>query len=307
MKKKVLVTGCSGFIGSALCKRLIHDGYEVFGIDRKPCSFLDGVHFNQLCLNSMNRWDIPSGVEIVFHLAGKTGVRKSNIDFKNYLWDNVLATKRLLDCLPTTDVKKFIYTSSSSVYGDRGHDAPFKEEDKTNPKSPYGMTKLMAENLIQYYMDIYDMDYVISRQHTCYGEGQRTDLAMHKFITNIKNNDINYIYTYNDHDGYDKEMRRDYIHIDDTVQSLIDFMKRGYGIYNVANRKSYDTLDVLFKIAKILGKKPLYEYEKSNPLWGEMRYTWGNIDRVEDEVMWHPRISLDEGLRKQIEWMKEKK
>jgi UDP-glucose 4-epimerase len=189
---RALVTGCAGFIGSNLTDHLLKNGHEVIGIDcltnyysheikRKNITHaLKNPHFTffQWDLLEMNTYP---DVDVVFHLAAQAGVRVSwGVDFSIYCRNNIESTQRLLEWYKDKNLKKFVYSSSSSVYGDVP--LPMNEDMKLQPVSPYGVTKLAAEHLCYLYWKNFSLPTVSLRYFTVYGPRQRPDMAINKFV-----------------------------------------------------------------------------------------------------------------------------
>ena len=193
---KALVTGVSGFIGSHLAEALVAGGHEVRGVDcftdyydtcvkRANIAGLlvtGGLEMVEADLRSAELGRLLSGVDVVFHQAGQPGVRLSwSSGFEAYVQHNVLVTQRLLEALRESDVGRFVFASSSSVYGN-APSYPSEETDLPRPHSPYGVTKLAAEHLCRLYTANWDVPTVCLRYFTVYGPRQRPDMAFHRFI-----------------------------------------------------------------------------------------------------------------------------
>ncbi|MEM2771894.1 MAG: NAD-dependent epimerase/dehydratase family protein, partial [Candidatus Nezhaarchaeales archaeon] len=225
---RCLVTGVAGFIGSRLAERLLELGYKVLGIDKfsdyyprfykelNVRSLLKNPDFNliEADLLSVDLEAILSNVDYVFHEAAQPGVRASwGRSFEAYLSDNVLATQRLLEHLKGKPVRKLIYASSSSIYGD-AETLPTQETVSPKPISPYGVTKLAAENLCYLYHKNYQIPFVALRYFTTYGPRQRPDMAFHKFIVAALQGREVTIYG-------DGSQSRDFIYVDDVVEASV--------------------------------------------------------------------------------------
>jgi len=194
----VLVPGCAGFIGSHLVERLLKDGHEVTGVDNFDVYYSRNQKEKNLInlllhpqfklvednLTTMALVKVLKGAEAVIHLAGQPGVRGSwGSSFHRYLANNIQLTQRLLEETKGNKLKRFIYASSSSVYGDR--EGLLHEELNVQPKSPYGVTKLAAEHLCKLYHQEYRMPTVCLRLFSVYGPRQRPDMAFHRFCQSI--------------------------------------------------------------------------------------------------------------------------
>ena len=236
---KALVTGCAGFIGSHLTERLLREGYEVIGIDcftdYYPREIKEANLSNVLKNLSLKKKALPKKyhknakfelseedilgmekfpeVDYVLHLAAQAGVRASwGKSFETYTRNNVQATQKLLEFYKDIKIKKFVYASSSSVYGDV--ELPMKENSLLKPVSPYGVTKLAAENLCYLYWKNYNVPTVSLRYFTVYGPRQRPDMAVHKFVKAIFNGNEITVFG-------DGTQTRDFTFVDDAVEANI--------------------------------------------------------------------------------------
>lgn len=195
--KAVLITGAAGFIGSHLCERLLQEGHRVMGIDNfdpfydrsikernlQPLKEFDTFTFVEGDLTRLADYQLlPSDVHVVIHLAGKAGVRPSIQDPHGYLEANISATLHLLQWMYDNRIRKLVFGSSSSVYGNQSK-VPFSESDQVDePISPYAFSKKSCELLNYTYHSLYGLDIVNLRFFTVYGPRQRPDLAIHKFV-----------------------------------------------------------------------------------------------------------------------------
>ena len=199
MNMKALVTGCAGFIGSNLTDRLLDLGCEVIGIDCftdyysrtiKEANLSNALKDSNFKLREddiLHTYKFPE-VDYVFHLAAQAGVRASwGKSFEIYTKNNIEATQKLLEYYKDINIKKFVYSSSSSVYGDAK--LPMKEDSLLKPISPYGASKLAAEHLCYLYWKNYNVPTVSLRYFTVYGPRQRPYMAIHKFINSILNDE----------------------------------------------------------------------------------------------------------------------
>ena len=306
-----IVTGCAGFIGSHLAERLIDIGYEVVGIDNfndtykrlikeKNIERLRGCkqfEFYEGDILSLDLDKILEGADCIFHQAAQAGVRSSwGKDFKSYTDNNILATQMLLESLKGKGLKKFIYASSSSVYGDC--QLPMKEESRTKPVSPYGVSKLAGENLCQLYNKNYGIPTISLRYFTVYGPRQRPDMAFHKFIKKILNGEKIVIY------GSGKQTR-DFTYIDDAIEANILAMNSDFSgeIFNVGGGARIILHDAIGLLGGILNKKPDIEFSDFQK--GDVRDTEADTEKSRRMLSFSPKISIEAGLKKEIEWIKE--
>jgi UDP-glucose 4-epimerase len=303
-----LVTGVAGFIGSHLAEGLIGKGHEVFGVDnfseyypkKIKLSNISGLReskafrFLDADLASTDISKLLEGVEYVFHLAAQPGVRASwGNSFSQYVKDNITATQRLLEAAKEEPLKRLIFASSSSIYGDSER-LPTSEGTLPRPVSPYGATKLAAESLCNVYFRNFNLPSVVLRYFTVYGPRQRPDMAFHRFIERLSIGEEIQIYGAG-------EQARDYTFVADTVAATISAMDAAPGSkYNVGTGTSISLNSAVSLIAEILGVAPrIARNEKAR---GDVLKTSADIRAIVRDVGYKPRVSLGDGLRKQIDW-----
>ena len=318
-KGRVLVTGCAGFIGSHLSEALLSRGYSVVCIDcltpyyskkikqHNLSSLLRNPKFKfiNLDLSTISIDEIIQlikNVDAIIHEAAQPGVRKSwGVKFETYVRHNILATQKLLEASVKADsVKKFVYASSSSVYGNvRG--IPISEDIHLSPYSPYGVTKLAAENLCRAYFENYGLPVVMLRYFTVYGPRQRPDMAFHIFIKAMLKGEPIQIYG-------DGSQMRDFTYVGDVVKATILAMEIdneeiiGEAI-NIGSNKPVKLLDTIKIISNIIGIEPKLVFNE--PKKGDVRITYADITKARRHLGWKPETSLENGLEMQINWMKE--
>ncbi len=310
---KILVTGAAGFIGSSLCKKLIHDNNIVVGVDSFEDYYekwIKDKNINEIIKNqnfkliNKNLIDpdldldkLLTEIDVVFHLAGQGGVRSSwGKEFEIYLNNNILSTQMLLEASKNSNIKKFIYASSSSVYGDT-KDFPLNEVNSfTRPVSPYGVTKLAAENLCYLYYKNFNMPSVMLRYFTVYGEGQRPDMAFHKFIKSALEGLPIEIYG-------DGSQMRDFTYIGDIIDATLLSINAPSGrIYNVGggNKCSLEqAINVIENITNLKLKRLYSNFQK-----GDVYKTEADLRSIKSELGFNPRFTLEEGLSNEIEYIK---
>jgi UDP-glucose 4-epimerase len=307
---KCLVTGCAGFIGSHLCERLIKEGFEVIGIDclsnyypvwiklknlenlKKEKNF----KFLRSKLENLNLKEILKQIDYIFHLAAQPGVRKSwGNDFQIYAEANILATQKLLEIAKSLSLKKFIFASSSSVYG-ICPDLPMKESSPLFPLSPYGVTKLAAEKLCFLYYKNFNLPIISLRYFTVYGPRQRPDMAFHKFMKSILFNEEIIIFG-------DGNQTRDFTYIDDVVEATLQaaFNGKNGEIYNIGGGNQIKINDVLYLLEEITKKK--IKYKNIEAQKGEMLHTLALINKAKKDLNFAPKTNLQEGLQKEWNWL----
>ncbi len=307
-----LVTGAAGFIGSHLCQRLLKEGFSVIGIDSFNDTYSRWIKDKNILpfknhglfqlisgnLNDIGLSSLLPDVDYVFHIAAQAGVRSSwGNNFSVYTENNISATQKLLEAAKNSHLKKLIYASSSSVYG-LCPELPMTESSPLLPYSPYGVTKLAAENLCQLYFENYSVPTVSLRFFTVYGPGQRPDMAFHKFLKAIDENKPIHLYG-------DGTQTRDFTYIDDIIDANVHSLEKGKAgeIYNVGggNRKEMNTLFPLLE--RITGKKVIIQ--QSNPQHGDVFHTYADINKAKKDLDFSPQITLEDGLINEWEWIQD--
>lgn len=305
---RALVTGCAGFIGSNLTEKLLSMGWEVVGIDcftkyypraikeHNMRGFIENSNFKFLEFNIL---DIPidwfhevsyilHDVDYVFHLAAQPGVRASwGHTFQSYTRNNIEATQRLLEAYKDKDLKTFVYSSSSSVYGNAL--LPLSENIPLRPVSPYGVTKLAAENLCYLYWWNYNVPTVSLRYFTVYGRRQRPDMAIHKFFKAIKGGKDITIYGTG-------EQTRDFTYIDDVVNATILATNSKAGeVYNIGGGSRISVNELIDKIEHITGLKANIRYLEQQK--GDVHDTLADISKAKKVLGWEPKTRIGGGLK----------
>ena len=304
---KTLITGCAGFIGSHLTERLLKSGCEVIGIDsfsnyydrelkeKNLVVSLDNDKFTFIEKDLLEMDEYPD-VDFVYHMAAQAGVRDSWGDnFSSYTSNNIEVTWKLLEFYKDLDIKKFVYSSSSSVYGDV--ELPMNEKSRLKPVSPYGVTKLAAENLCYLYWKNYNIPTISLRYFTVYGPRQRPDMAINKFFRSILNGDEIIVYG-------DGEQRRDFTFVDDAVNAIsMSAQSRVVGdVFNVGGGSTISVNRLINEIVEITGKKARIRYIAKQK--GDVTNTEASLEKIESILGWKPKISIKAGLKKYMEWYK---
>jgi UDP-glucose 4-epimerase len=238
-------------------------------------------------------------VEAVAHLAAQAGVRRSwGQNFHIYLQNNVASTQRLLETARERGLKRLVYASSSSVYGDT-LDLPMREEGFCRPVSPYGVSKLAGEHLCWLYHKNFGLDTVSLRYFTVYGPGQRPDMAFHRFIRALLTDSEITLYG-------DGEQSRDFTYIDDvvagTVAALDEPSARG-GTFNLGGGSRVTINQMIAALEKITGCKA--RVRRQPVAKGDVRDTEADCSRAREALKFAPRVSLREGLAAQVDWLKD--
>jgi len=307
---RALVTGVAGFIGSTLAEALTARGAEVIGLDCFTDYYPREVKESNLtalrarpaftfvedALQTVAVDRILDGVTHVFHLSAQAGVRKSwGRDFLTYTTHNVDATQRLLEAVKDRPLERFVYGSSSSVYGDAVA-IPMREDAMVQPVSPYGVTKLAAEHLCLLYTANYAVPTVSLRFFTVYGPRQRPDMGFHRFIRAALTGQPITLYG-------DGEQTRDFTYVDDIVAALIAAAERGHagGVYNIGGGSRVSINEVLALIGKVTGREIAIRREPAQK--GDMRDTFADTSRAKAELGFVPSTSLEQGLRAEARWL----
>jgi nucleoside-diphosphate-sugar epimerase len=304
---KALVTGCAGFIGSNLTDRLLDLDYEVIGIDCftdyysrsiKEANLSNALphsnfKFIEDDLSKMNKF--PE-VDYIFHLAAQAGVRASwGKSFEIYTRNNIEATQKLLEYYKGMNLKKFVYSSSSSVYGDA--ELPMKENSLLKPVSPYGASKLAAEHLCYLYWKNYNVPTVSLRYFTVYGPRQRPDMAIHKFIKAVLNEEQITIYG-------DGAQTRDFTYVDDVVNANLLAADSGVNgdVFNIGGGNRITVNGLIAEIERVTGQKANLRHIEQQK--GDVRNTLADVERGQQALGWQAETRIAEGLEMYISWIK---
>lgn len=307
--KRVLVTGAGGFIGSHLCDLLLERGATVVGIDaftdsydptekRDRAATLSENSKFQLVEADLATTDLDrhlEGVEAIFHLAGRAGVRSSFSDFDKYQSDNIVATRRVIDSIKRCDPSiRLVAASSSSVYGNSP--VPFKEDGPTDPVSPYGWSKLEAERMV---IDAsHDgLSTIALRYFTVYGPRQRPDMGFRKFIKAALANETIEIYG-------DGNQSRDFTFVRDIVEATVaaaEARERAI-VINVGGGSIVTIRRVLDLIAQQLGR----EIDVHFGPWakGDVMHTGADLSLARRVLGYEPRFSIEEGIALEFDYFK---
>jgi nucleoside-diphosphate-sugar epimerase len=307
---KALVTGAAGFIGSTLSEQLLDEGADVVGIDcftdyypreakERNLESLRARPGFRLVESRIQDADLPAllaGRTHVFHLAAQAGVRKSwGRDFDVYTVNNVEATQVLLEAAAPLPLERFVYASSSSVYGDLV-DIPMREDARPQPVSPYGVTKLAAEQLCYLYHASYGLPAVSLRYFTVYGPRQRPDMAFHKFLRATVLGEPVHLYG-------DGEQTRDFTFVADAVKATIAAGVQGVPgrVYNVGGGSRVSMNTVVEMIARVAGRRPAVHIDPAQK--GDMRHTYADTTSARRDLGFSPRTTLEDGLRAEYRWL----
>ena len=310
---KVLVTGCAGFIGSKVCEILLNEEHTVIGVDNFNDAY--GLPLKEWRLArledapgfTLHRLDITDcralgrlfeegNIEAIINLAARVGVRQSLDDPWVYYQTNVIGTLNLLELCRRNGVKKFVLSSTSSVYGNSA--CPFNEDAPTDRSiSPYATSKKAAEASCYPYHSIYGLDVTVLRYFTVYGPAGRPDMAIFRFINQIAEGKQMVLYG-------DGAQERDFTYIDDIARGTVLALKPlGYEIINLGCDRPVTVNGVIARIEKCLGEIARVETASRHP--ADVIGTWADITKAKRLLGWEPRISLEEGLLRSVEWYKQ--
>jgi UDP-glucuronate 4-epimerase len=310
LSKRILITGGAGFIGSHAAKRFLKDGWSVGVLDNFNDFYDPAIKERNIAALGgsvrMHRADIrdPSAVDavlakgwdVVLHLAACAGIRPSIANPRFYIETNVMGTFNVLEAACRAQVRKFLFASSSSVYG-AATQAPFSESAALiQTLSPYAATKIAGEHLCSTYAHLHAMRVVSLRFFTVYGPGQRPDLAIHKFTKAL-------------FDGLPIEQygegqsRRDYTYVDDIVQGVraaADYEGPLYDVFNLGGAHTVSLRELIGKLEKATGCQAIIRRCPEQP--GDMPETWADIAKANKLLGYSPDTPIDEGITRFIEW-----
>ena len=304
---RALVTGAAGFIGSHLCERLLGEGCEVVGVD----SFTDyydvaekranlelatgtaGFSLHEGDLNELDLVEVIEGTDVVYHLAGQPGVRVSWGDnFDVYARDNVLATQRLLEAAKGSGIERFVFASSSSIYG-QAESLPTPESASPAPMSPYGVTKLACEHLCRLYQASFEVPVTTLRYFSVYGPRQRPDMALTRFIALALDGKAVTVYG-------DGKQSRDFTYVGDVVEATLEASAASAvgNTYNIAGGSKATVLDLVEAVGDALGVTVDIEWLPAGP--GEPRETGGDTTAAQRDLGFAPSTTLADGVAAQV-------
>lgn len=305
-----LVTGAAGFIGSHLTEALLAKGWRVRGADcltnYYPAVFKkanleaigdsDDFEFMEIDLKTADMDFLCDGVSVVFHQAAQPGVRASwGSEFEVYLRENILVTQRLLEHFKEKPLKKFVYASSSSVYGE-AVSLPMKETDRPQPYSPYGVSKLAAEHLCRLYTKNYNLPTVSLRYFTVCGPRQRPDMAFHKLVRAMLKDEEFAVFG-------DGDQTRDFTFVGDAVAANIAAAEVGKPgeVYNIGGGARVTLKEAIALLESAAGKRARIRFEDKQR--GDPAHTVADTTRARDDLDYKPKTPLADALRLEYHWM----
>jgi UDP-glucuronate 4-epimerase len=308
----ILVTGGAGFIGSHLVEKLLSENHEVVCLDNfddyynpkikqenirglignKNYTLIEGDIRD---VSVLNRCFHEKKIDAVVHLAARAGVRPSIQQPELYYDVNVIGTLRLIEAMKIAGVKKLVFASSSSVYGDNPK-VPFSEFDSVdNPISPYAATKKASELICHTYHHLYNFDIFCLRFFTVYGPRQRPEMAIHQFTNHVFSGIPITLFG-------DGSTKRDYTYIDDIVTAVMAAIERveGYEIINVGGSRTVALIDLVRLIEKYSGNEAIIEYKPEQA--GDVKQTYAEISKAERILNYSPQTTIEDGIEKFITW-----
>ncbi len=314
MYKNVLVTGGAGFIGSHLCEALLEEGCNVTAFDnfndyyspKIKESNIKGFYENKnfrLCRGDITNLKIleaifkKNGIDAVLHIAARAGVRPSIENPLIYVKANIEGTLNVLEMAKKFEVRKFVFASSSSVYG--LSNVPFSEDMSVNsPMSPYAATKISGELLCKNYSNLYGLPAVCLRLFTVYGPRGRPDMAPYKFMKLLLEEKELPVYG-------NGTSRRDYTYVEDIVMGIILSMEKdiGFDIINLGNSSPVELKKFISILEKHTGKKA--KIKNLPEQQGDVPITYADISKAGSLLGWKPKVSLDSGIKKMVDWYRE--
>ena len=310
---RALVTGCAGFIGSHLTEALLADGEEVIGVDCFNNNYgraeklrnleraldWDGFEFVPIDLARGDLFDLVAECDTVFHLAAEPGVRPSwGQRFEQYLRNNVLATQHLLEAARTAPDTRFVYASSSSVYG-QAERFPTPEDATPRPFSPYGVTKLAGEHLCDLYHGNYRVETTSLRLFSVYGPRQRPDMAFNIFSRAILLGEPITVFG-------DGAQTRDFTYVGDVVKALSVAAREPSAIgttLNVGGGSQVSLSDAVTMLAQQAGTEPQITHRETQH--GDVRDTSADTTLIAEKLRFTPSTPLADGLAAELDWMRD--
>ena len=289
LKDRILVTGCSGFIGKRLCEFLLDKNYQVIGIDKNDCD-LKNINFSFIKQNLIYSFDCPK-VDHIIHLAAKAGVKDSINNSIEYYLNNIQSFENIINISKKLNIKKLLFASSSSIYGDNINQAEF--ENEFMPMSPYAITKCINEYQADTARKNYNLPIVSLRFFNVYGPRIRADMAGYIFMEKILNNQPITI--------FGKNIKRDFTYIDDVVNSIYLILINGKSkCYNIGKSNPDNLIDYIKFIESNFNIKAIINYEDKN--YYEPLATQSNCKLMESELSYSPKTSLENGTKKMCKW-----
>lgn len=314
MSKTILVTGAAGFLGSHLSEALLAKGYRVIGVDNFDPFYpkeikernLEGPStypnylFVELDIREIQHMPLKDEqIDLVIHIAAKAGVLPSVKNPQEYVSVNINGTAHILEFMRERSIKKYVFASSSSIYGN-SKEIPFTEDQNVNePISPYAFSKRTGELMSYTYHHLYNIDSLNLRLFTLYGPRQRPDLSIHKFIKLILKDEPVDMYG-------DGSTARDYTHVSDVVNGFVlatDYLFANNGVYEIVNIGNHSPISLRKMISllfEICGKPEKINQMSTQP--GDVEITYASIDKANRLLGYSPKVSFKDGLADFVKW-----
>lgn len=317
-RRRVLVTGCAGFIAARVTSLLVDGGAEVTGIDNLNDAY--DVRLKQwrllrlereagLRFDAMDVSDRPalralfervplapgqSPFDAIVHLAARAGVRQSVADPHAYYDTNVTGTLNLLELCRHYEIPKFVLASTSSLYGAQS-EIPFREDARTDsPLSPYAASKKAAEVMCHSFHHLQRLDVTVLRFFTVYGPAGRPDMSLFRFVQRIAEGRPVTVYG-------DGRQSRDFTFVDDVARGVcLALRPLGYEVINLGSDTPVVLADAIALVEKLVGRRADIRYEKSHP--ADVPATWAHIGKARDLLGWQPQVPFEEGVRRLVDW-----
>ena len=313
MSKKVLVTGCAGFIGYNFCIKLLKQGSKVYGVDNLNDAYSillkkaridnlkenDSFSFLNIDLSDVNSlFSLEKDFDVVLHLAARAGVRQSFLNPEIYVRDNTLATANISNFVNKSSIKKLIIASTSSIYGSNGENKALEDKDEMeSPPSVYAATKIAGENIAKTILEDSNTIISIPRFFTVYGPWGRPDMSILRFIHWIQSGKTVRLYG-------DGKQRRAFTYIDDVVTALEKFTDQDiHGTFNIGS----DSVNTLNKVILLIEKKldRVANIEYLDRAYQDIDVIIPDLGKTKKKLNWEPSTSLSEGISNTVDWCEE--
>jgi len=308
---RVLVTGGAGFIGSHTLRKLQQSGHETALLDEFNDFYDPSIKRANAAASGSRIFegdirkvaDIDNALmafqpEAIIHLAARAGVRPSLREPQLYIDTNITGTLNILEGMKRHGIRRLVFGSSSSVYGCNTK-VPFSEDDPISRTiSPYAATKVAGEHLCSVFSHLYGLEIVALRFFTVYGPGQRPDLAIHKFSRLIWEGKT--IEQFGD-----GSTRRDYTYVDDIVDGVgkaLTHPVKGYDVFNLGESRTVELRELVGLLENSLGRKARIEQKPEQP--GDVPITFADITKSRNLLGYNPRVPIEEGIRRFVDWFK---
>jgi UDP-glucuronate 4-epimerase len=305
-----LVTGAAGFIAARVCEMLIEQGHTVTGIDNmndaydvrmkeyrlKRLEGLSGFEFHKLDISDRSILDQFKGTKFegVINLAARAGVRASTENPWVFVNTNVIGSLNMLELCRQNDIKKYVFSSTSSIYGANPPYPTPEAADSSHPLQPYAASKKGAEALAHSYHYLYDLDVTILRFFTVYGPAGRPDLALFRFTQWIMEGRPVQVYG-------SGEQSRGFTYLDDIARGTIAALEpMGFEIINLGGHEVITINDLIRLLEGVIGKKAIVEHFPPNQ--ADMFSNWADVSKARRLLNWEPQVSLQDGVRHLVDW-----